>query len=118
MIFSYTSMWPSQRLDTGPEFDVEIGQCVADILQTAEGVVKLELRFMIFPLFMAGFASTDGNQKKMALDMILTMEKKSIGSNTTATRCALELIYEQQMQRFMYTGHSLDVNWLDINFGL
>ena len=130
MIFSHTSMWPSQRLDTGPEFDVEIGQCVAEILQTAEGIVnagRLELRFVIFPLFLAGFASTDGNQKMMALDMISRMEKKSIGSNTTATRHALQIVYEQQTQRFMHTGHSLDVDWSDImvaqglqvvNFGL
>ena len=130
MIFSHTSMWPSQRLDTGPDFDAEIGQCVVEILQTAEGVVnagRLELRFMIFPLFMAGFASADGNQKMMALDMISTMEKKSIGSNTTATRHALQIVYEQQTQRFMHTGHSLDVNWSDVmveqglqvvNFGL
>jgi hypothetical protein len=130
IIFSHTSMWPSQRLDTGPEFDVEIGQCVSEILHIAEGIVnagRLELRFMIFPLFMAGFASTDGSQKMMALDMISTMEKKSIGSNTTATRHALQIVYEQQTQRFMHTGHSLDVNWSDImveqglqvvNFGL
>jgi hypothetical protein len=130
IIFSHTSMWPSQRLDTGPEFDGEIGQCVSEILHTAEGVVsagRLELRFMIFPLFMAGFAATDGNQKMMALDMISTMEKRSIGSNTTATRHALQIVYEQQTQRFMRTGHSLDVNWSDImveqglqvvNFGL
>jgi hypothetical protein len=130
IIFSHTSMWPSQRMDTGPEFDAEIGQCVSDILHTAEGVVtsgRLELRFMIFPLFMAGFASTDGTQKRMALDMISTMEQKSIGSNTTATRHALQIVYERQTQRFMHTGHSLDVNWSDImveqglqvvNFGL
>jgi hypothetical protein len=123
-------MWPLQRLDTGPEFDAEIGQCVSEILHTAEGVVnsgQLELRFMVFPLFMAGFASTDGTQKMMALDMISAMEKKSIGSNTTATRRALQIIYERQTQRFMHTGHSLDVDWLDImveqglqvvNFGL
>ena len=130
LIFSHTSIWPSQRLDTGPEFEAEISQCVAEILQTAEGVVnagRLELRSMIFPLFMAGFASTDGNQKMKALDMISTMEKKSIGSNTTATRHALQIVYEQQTQRFMHTGHSLDVNWSDVmveqglqvvNFGL
>jgi hypothetical protein len=117
IIFSHTSMWPLQRLDTGPEFDGEIGQCVADILHTAEGVVRsgqLELRFMVFPLFMAGFASTDGTQKMMALDLISALEKTSIGSNTTATRHALQIVYERQTQRFMHTGHSLDVDWLDI----
>ena len=130
LIFSHTSMWPAQRLDTGPEFDSEIAQCVSEILHTATLVVgqrRLEHRFMIFPLFMAGFASMDGSQKMMALDLITEMEKKSIGSNTTATRHALQIIYEQQNSRFMHTGHSLDVNWGDVmveqglqvvNFGL
>ena len=130
MIFSHTSMWPSQRLDTGPEFDSEIALCVSEILRTANAVVnagRLEHRFMIFPLFMAGFASMDGNQKMMALDLISTMERHSIGSNTRATRHALQIIYEEQTRRFMHTGHSLDVNWTDVmveqgllvvNFGL
>lgn len=126
IIFSHTSMWPSQRLDTGPEFDGEIAQCVVDILHTAKNV-GAEHRFMVFPLFMAGFVSADGNQKLMALDLISKMEKSSIGSNTRATRHALQIVYERQTQRFMHTGHSLDVGWMDVmidqglqvvNFGL
>ena len=69
----------------------------------------------------------DGSQKMMALDLITDMEKKSIGSNTRATRHALQIVYEQQNNRFMHTGHSLDVNWGEVmmeqglqvvNFGL
>ena len=130
IIYSHTSMWCSQRLDTGPEFDSEIALCVAEILHTAEKIIKaggLELRFIIFPLFMAGFASTDGGQKMMALNLITSMERESIGSNTTATRHALQIVYESQMQRFMHIGHSLDIHWTDVmveqglevvNFGL
>ena len=130
LIYSHTSMWPSQRLDTGPEFDHEIAQGVSEILRIGDRVVSSEqyhLRFIIFPLFMAGFASIDGNEKMLALELISSMEKKSIGSNTTATRHALQIVYEQQTQRFMHTGQSSDVNWSDImleqglqvvNFGL
>ena len=130
LIFSHTSMWMSQRLDTGPENDGEIQQCVSEILSTAEAILsaeRLEMRSLIFPLFMAGFAALDGGQKMAALEMIERMEKKSIGSNTTATRHALQIVYERQTQRFMNTGHSLDVNWADVmveqglqvvNFGL
>lgn len=130
LIYSHTSMWPSQRLDTGPEYDCEIAQCVSEVLRIGDRIVTNEqyhLRFIIFPLFMSGVASTDGNEKMLALELISSMEKESIGSNTTATRHALQVIYEQQTQRFMHTGQSLDVNWSDImleqglqvvNFGL
>lgn len=130
LIYSHTSMWLSQRLDTGPEYDCEIAQCITEVLRIGDRVVSNEqyhLRFIIFPLFMAGVASTDGNEKMLALELISNMENESIGSNTTATRQALQIIYEQQNLRFMHTGQSLDVNWSDImleeglqvvNFGL
>ena len=130
LIYSHTSMWPSQRLDTGPEYDAEIAQCVSEVLRIGDRVVSSEqfhLRFVVFPLFMAGIASTDGNEKMLALELISSMEKDSIGRNTTATRHALQIVYEQQTQRFMHTGQSLDVNWNDtmlehglqvVNFGL
>ena len=75
---------------------------------------RLEVRSIIFPLFMAGVAAVDGSQKLMALDLISAMEKKSIGNNTAATKRALQMVYEKQTQRFMHTGHSLDVDWQDV----
>ena len=114
LIYSHTSMWPSQRLDTGPDFDMEIAQCVSEVLRIGERLVRnqqFHLRFIVFPLFMAGAASADGNEKMLALELISSMEKESIGSNTTATRHALQIVYDQQTRRFMHTGQSLDVNW-------
>lgn len=130
LIYSHTSMWPTQRMDTGPEFDDEIAQCVSEILGVAESIVsagRLELRFIVFPLFMAGVASSSGADKMQALDLVSSMEKEGIGSNTTSTRHVLQIVYERQTQRFMNVGHSLDVNWNAImveqgmqvvNFGL
>lgn len=130
IIYSHTSMWPSQRLDTGPHYDLEIAHSVSEILRIGDRVISNQqhhLRFIIFPLFMAGVASTDGNEKRFALELMSSMEKESIGSNTTATRHALQIIYEQQNRRFMHTGQSLDVFWSDsmlehglqvVNFGL
>ena len=130
LIYSHTSMWPSQRLDTGLEYDGEMAECVSEVLRIGERIVSAEqyhLRFIIFPLFMAGVASTDGNEKLLALELIMSMEKESVGRNTTATRHALQIVYEQQTKRFMHTGQSLDVNWSDsmleqglqvVNFGL
>ncbi|KKY17407.1 hypothetical protein UCRPC4_g05651 [Phaeomoniella chlamydospora] len=130
IIYSHTSMWPGQRIDTGQQYDTEIAISVQEILQIAEAIVssgRLELRFIIFPLFMAGIATGSGPEKMMALDLMMTMEKESIGTNTTATRQLLQTIYERQNQRFMSVGHSLDVCWKDVmlendvqlfNFGL
>jgi hypothetical protein len=87
----------------------------------------MELRFIVFPLFIAGYASTDGNQKMKALDLIQWSEASSIGRNTLVTRRALQIVYERQTSQFMSTGHSLGICWKDImgeqglqvvNFGL
>ena len=130
IIFSHTSMWRSQRLDTGSEIDPEIATCVSEILTTAQRIVdedQLTSRFVVIPLFMAGFASADGSQKMMALELIQRLEEKSIGSNTTATRRALGIVYERQTSRFMVSGQDRDICWRDVmmeqglqvvNFGL
>ena len=110
-------MWPSQRLDTGPDCDDEIACAASQIISTSERIIeanRLELRFIVFPLFMAGYASGDGSQKMMALDLIKQTEESSIGGNTMVTRRALQIVYERQTERFMSTGHPLDICWKDV----
>ena len=117
-IFSHISMWPTQRLDMRLDFDREISLCVTEILETAERVVAagwLDLRSMIFPLFMAGVASMNENEKMVVLDLISRMETRSIGGNTTATKHALQIVYERQTKQFMHTGHyPWDVDWREV----
>ena len=117
IIYSHTSMWPSQRLDTSPNCDAEIAAAVQQILQVSQAIIASKPnngRFLVFPLFMAGVASQVGNQKMLAVDLIQHMETDSIGPNTRATRKALEAIYERQNECFMQNGHSLDVDWLQL----
>jgi hypothetical protein len=130
LVYSHTSMWPTQRHDLGPEYDDEIAHAVSQIINTAERIIdsnRLELRFIVFPLFIAGYASIDGNQKMIALDLIQRTEESSIGGNTIVTRRALQVVYERQTSQFMNIGHSLGVCWKDVmveqglqvvNFGL
>lgn len=129
IIYSHTSMWAGQRLETSPDYDMEITNAAQQIIQVAQTIVTESdnSRFLIFPLFMAGFASTNGTQKALVLDLIKQLEEKSICHNAQTTRACLEVIYEQQSERFTYTGHSLDVDWLQVmrerrislvNFGL
>lgn len=122
-------MWVGQRLDTSPDYDNEIATAAQQIIQVAQTIVdgSDNSRFLIFPLFIAGYASDNGNHKTLALDLIQELEEKSIGHNAQATRACLQVIYEQQRERFKYTGHSLDIDWLRVmrdrqislvNFGL
>jgi hypothetical protein len=130
IIYSHTSMWPGQRLETSPDYDMEIAVASNQILRMARKALaqdKSDCRYLVFPVFVAGFANTDGAQRMHALDLIRTMEKNSIGRNTTVTRNALAAVYEKQNERFMNTGQSLDVDWMEVmmerdlmvvNFGL
>lgn len=118
LIYSHTSMWPGQRFETSPDYDVEIEESARQILQIAHGAMNhsnnLHNRFLVFPLFMAGFANTDGSEKMLAVDMIQGMEQEGLCRNTIATRKSLEAIYERQNHSFMTTGHSLDVDWVEV----
>ncbi|RMZ92691.1 hypothetical protein DV736_g66, partial [Chaetothyriales sp. CBS 134916] len=130
IIYSHTSMWPTQRLDTTPEYDTEIAVASNQILSISSRIInegRADCRFLIFPMFMAGYAAMDGGPKAAAMDLIGQMENHSIGRNTSATKKVLKLLYEKQRERFMMTGQSLDVDWMDVvgeqqmlivNFGL
>jgi hypothetical protein len=123
-------MWPGQRLAPDSASDEIIGHHAAVILQVTENIVnsgRFDLRFIIFPLFMAGVATASGGQKMMAMDLMSSMEKEGVGRNATTTRHVLQIVYERQTQQFMTVGHSLDVDWAGImveqglqvvNFGL
>jgi hypothetical protein len=117
IIYSHTSMWPGQRLETSPDYDTEIAVASNQILHMTRKALAEDrsyCRYLVFPCFMAGFASTDGGQRMQALDLIRAMEKTSIGRNTTVTRKALAAVYEKQNERFMNTGQSLDVDWMTV----
>lgn len=130
IIYSHTSMWPGQRLESSPDYDTEIAVASNQILAAAKGMLDqgfADARFLVFPVFISGFASMDGSQKAVALELIEKMEQPSIGRNTAASRKALEKVYTAQNERFMTTGQSLDVDWMEVmeredimvvNFGL
>ncbi|EXJ76002.1 uncharacterized protein A1O5_00510 [Cladophialophora psammophila CBS 110553] len=130
IIYSHTSMWPGQRLETSPDYDTEIAVASSQILQMASKALAEDrsyCRYLVFPVFMAGFVATDGAHRMHAVDLLREMEKTSIGRNTMTTRKALAAVYEKQNERFMNTGQSLDVDWMHVmvqegllvvNFGL
>ncbi|EQL38813.1 hypothetical protein BDFG_00341 [Blastomyces dermatitidis ATCC 26199] len=131
LIYSYTSMWPGQCIETGGGPALEISQRTTAILHVASSIVhagRFDLRFIVFPLFMAGVASSSSSQKMLALDLLSSIEgNESVGRNVTTTRHVLQIVYQRQTEGYMRKGHALDVDWVEImieqglqmvNFGL
>ncbi|KAI9759436.1 MAG: hypothetical protein M4579_002350 [Chaenotheca gracillima] len=130
MIYSHTSLWPSQRDDIDTGGDGEMTHSVREILALTGHLVQtghLELRFIVFPLFMAGFAAASGEEKVLALELITALEQESLGPNTARIRHLLQLVYERQHACLVSLGHARSVDWISImveqglqvvNFGL
>ncbi|MCJ1282031.1 hypothetical protein MMC26_001354 [Xylographa opegraphella] len=118
------------RTETTPEYPEEVTQCASEIIDVVSETVRrrrFEHGFVIFPLFLAGIATTSAADKALAHELMTAMEQESVGNNKRATRKLLEAVYEAQNARQMVVGHSLDVDWIQvmsesklhvINFGL
>ncbi len=76
-----------------------------------------ELRFAVFPLFMAGFV-LPRHERGQALQLMEGMEVESIGRNTRATRELLEAVYCMQDERSwgqqQFREGKADVDWIRI----
>ncbi|MCJ1387812.1 hypothetical protein MMC18_000655 [Xylographa bjoerkii] len=130
LIYSHTSMWSSQRTDTNSGYVEEVSQCASEIIDVVSETVRrrqFEHGFVVFPLFLAGIATSSAADKMLAHELMRAMEQESVGNNKRATRKLLEAVYEAQNARQMVVGHSLDVDWIQvmtdsklhvINFGL
>lgn len=129
MIYSYTNLWHGQRLGPDGASDDIIAHHANGIFQIAEAIVhsnQLGLRFIVFPLFMAGVSTSSAGQKMIAMDLVSSLEKQGIGRNATTTRNLLQTVYQSQTEQIM-SGLSANVEWADVmiqqgiqivNFGL
>jgi len=110
-------MYASQRLEMGPGDVSEISLATRAILQLAHHTIssgRLENRFLVFPIFLAGFASTAREDRRLALNLMRQMEQESIGRNTRATRELLEIVYERQEASISQVGHAMRVDWIQV----
>lgn len=123
VIYSHTRL----RLPLLAERELE--DSVSEVLEIGEKIVREEkyhLRYVVFPLFVAGTASADDRRKTQALELISRMEKTGIGINTVKTRKTLEIVYERQ-KKCPPTEDFRNIDWNEImvdkdlqvaNFGL
>ncbi len=59
----------------------------------------MERKFIVFPLFMAGFVSKSRDERIEIVDLVKKMEEDSVGRNVAAARELLEIVYERQERR-------------------
>lgn len=108
-------MFPSQLDNPVPEYD-QIFTCSKEIIEAA-GVIlsekRHEVRTVIFPLFMAGFASNDLEEKQKVLNLLLAIETQDYRGSTERTRRLLEKLYERQHSAILAMGNANSVDWIE-----
>ncbi|CAG7928166.1 unnamed protein product [Penicillium olsonii] len=118
-LFSYSSMWPRQRVESEYSSDGEIDHHAGEILRLAERTThtrRADRHFLVFPLFLAGATASASGIKMMAMELMTSMEDEEdgMGRNTATTRAILQIVYERQLERLMRVGHTFDVDWSDL----
>lgn len=123
LLFSYTSMWSTQRLEASELPALETEEHASMIIEIANEVLqqnRLRASYIIFPVFIAGISSTSPSLKELALDLLLEVEKSTAGKagdagcNVTTTRALMQAVYQREADSFMRSGHCLDVDWIQI----
>lgn len=118
MIYSRTSMFPGQsHIPVANQSDIhaDTERRILSIISVATAQLqqgRLDRRHVIFPLFMAGFATTQPDVKIRVLELIKTYEGSGIGQNTYRTRQLLTAVYEEQRRRANEGGSMEGVDWL------
>jgi hypothetical protein len=74
---------------------------------------RVDPRFIVFPLFIAGIAAMEPAEKDLASHIIRAVEQYSFGGCSQSVRIFLENIYEKQRVAILSTGDSNLVDWLE-----
>jgi hypothetical protein len=107
-------MYSTQLSEPLAESESDIDTYTLEIIQAAQVVLsqeRFELRYMIFPLFIAGFASKDVTRKSLALTLLQTIVQLSRCGDTTAVTL-LKIVYEKQAAAVIRTGSAESVDWV------
>ena len=95
-------MYPSQMRQHNSHVIHEVMQSAAEILRLGREIVQhghMERKFIVFPLFMAGFVEKRPAERTEIMNLLRKLEEDSIGRNFVATRQLLEIVYERQDQK-------------------
>ncbi|EMC91412.1 hypothetical protein BAUCODRAFT_39585 [Baudoinia panamericana UAMH 10762] len=124
VIYSRTSMFPAQRtipMANQSEVHADTERRCVSVLALASshlsngeqvGGTLMAQRHFVFPIFMAGVATTQPDVKIQAIDVIKVMETGGIGQNTYRTRQLLLAVCEEQRRVASIGGRMEQVDWL------
>lgn len=110
-------MWPTQRLESGSPNHPKVSQYAREILQLGREIIDhghLERKFIVFPLFMAGFVAESTADRDEALELLTALEQKTMGRVANASKVLLELVYKRQKESLQRGENMLDVDWVQI----
>lgn len=113
-------MFPGQRrIPESSQYELQLDteKCILSIMSIARAQLssgQLERRHIIFPLFMAGFATTQAEVKVEVLNIMKVYEGHGIGLNTYRTRQLLMAVCDEQMRATNMGGSMEDVDWLTV----
>ncbi|KAL9126937.1 MAG: hypothetical protein Q9217_004095 [Psora testacea] len=102
IIYSHTSMYPTQRLHNPSHTIHEVSRSAGEILCLGREIVAsghVERKFIVFPLVMAAFVNKSPTEREEIVQLIRKMEEDSVGRNVVAARHLLETVYERQDRR-------------------
>ncbi|QIX00250.1 hypothetical protein AMS68_005767 [Peltaster fructicola] len=121
IIYTRTSMYPGQRvyqarnqiaLTADTEWRVDI------ILSVANQMViehTFDQRFIVFPIFMAGYVTKQSDLKVLAMDLLNAFEGSGIEKNTATTRKLLRAVCEEQSHSIGAGRHAEEVDWMRVS---
>lgn len=129
MIYTHTSMYHGQ-LPTTPNVQAQIESHCRNILVMAQASIDtphVDCYTTVFPIFIAGFATTSPDMKIRAVQLIHILERMSAWGNASRSREVLVAVCEEQSRRASSGVPLPDVDWIAlskerglelVNFGL
>jgi hypothetical protein len=75
---------------------------------------ELDRREVVFPIFIAGVATTNPNAKATAIDLLKSYEGHGIGQNTSVVRKLLVAVCDEQRGRMAGGRRMEEVEWLRV----
>jgi hypothetical protein len=75
---------------------------------------ELDRREVVFPIFIAGVATTNPNAKAKAIELLKSYEGHGIGQNAAVVRKLLVAVCEEQRRRVANGRRMEEVEWLRV----
>ncbi|KAI4785878.1 hypothetical protein E4T44_14002 [Aureobasidium sp. EXF-8845] len=121
LIYLHTSMYRGQQMDASYLQHKEISFHCRLVLAKASLIVSsraTEQNYVIFPVFLAGVASSNDHDKNRAIGLIRAMERTGISFGACRSRQLLEAICMEQKRLVHCGGSAAEVDWISYSNGM